>query len=65
MDYGRNDPIIDTAYFPNTVAAGFWSSTTHSYLTDHAWIMFFNWGYGFCNYSKSNPCYVRAVRGGQ
>ncbi|MEW6260157.1 MAG: DUF1566 domain-containing protein [Thermodesulfobacteriota bacterium] len=57
-------PTIDTRYFPNTVASGYWSSTTYAYYPDVAWIVYFSDGGGGSN-GKDNDYYVRAVRGGQ
>ena len=57
-------PTINTSYFPDSVAAGYWSSTTDAIETNDAWSVYFGYGY-VTNYSKSNAYYVRAVRGGQ
>ncbi len=57
-------PTIDTRYFPNTVASGYWSSTTYAYYPDVAWIVNFYYGYDNGSY-KGYGYYVRAVRGGQ
>jgi hypothetical protein len=64
VNLGRYNPSIDPAYFPDTVASGYWSSTTHALYTGNAWIMYFYRGYGYDHY-KSYYYYVRAVRGGQ
>lgn len=62
VDYGRYNPAINTAFFPNTVAAYCWSSTTGG--SGYAWRVNFYDGYG--NHDlKSYSYYVRAVRGGQ
>ncbi len=61
-------PTIDAAYFPNTVSSDYWSSTTHAYYTDSAWLVNFSYGYvhGEINYNyKVSYHYVRAVRSGQ
>lgn len=63
-DYGRSWPSININYFPNTVASGYWSSTTDVYNTYWASGMFFSFYYDF-HCDKSYPVYVRAVRGGQ
>ena len=63
-DYENYDPSIDDAYFPNTQADGYWSSTTCAYSKASAWYLDFNYGgdgYG----TKTGVRYVRAVRGGQ
>lgn len=57
-------PTIDTRYFPNTVASGFWSSTTDAGYPSYAWVVHFGYGNDNGNY-KSYGSYVRAVRGGQ
>ncbi len=57
-------PCINTAYFPNTRASWYWSSTTDAYFTDSAWVV--NFDYGYDGSSNLNVrLYVRAVRGGQ
>jgi hypothetical protein len=57
-------PCINAAYFPNTQASYYWSSTTDANYTDGAWGMSFYGGYDGSCY-KSDYNYVRAVRGGQ
>ena len=57
-------PTINTAYFPNTVASDYWSSTTDAGSTGNAWNV--GLGYGYVYYSnKTSYSYVRAVRSGQ
>ena len=63
VDYGRQNPSINPAYFPNTMASFYWSSTT-SYASQHFWGMYFE----NCEDNSlywPNSRYVRAVRGGQ
>jgi len=59
-------PTIDTDYFPNTVTAGYWSSTANASNPYGAWHVYFIYGhvrsYGS---DKIGSSYVRAVRGGQ
>jgi hypothetical protein len=55
---------INTAYFPNTMSACYWSSTTGAYNTALAWCVFFSDGYVSYN-NKWYSGYVRAVRGVQ
>jgi hypothetical protein len=63
-DDTRWNPAIDTAFFPNAYASGYWSSTTCANYPGSAWgVGFF---YGFVGYDlKSDYYYVRCVRGGQ
>lgn len=56
-------PTIDTKYFPNTIAASYWSSDTLTNYTDNAWLVHFDHSYVHAYY-KSNANYVMAVRGG-
>jgi len=68
VDYGRYNPAIDTAYFPDTAGYGassnYWSSTTFVYVTSGAFNVRFNDGLEDVNL-KPDTYYVRAVRGGQ
>jgi len=64
VDYSRYNPSINTAYFPDTVASYYWSSTTNAYYTGYAWIVRFNFGI-VLEYNKTSYYYVRAVRSGQ
>lgn len=63
VDYGKVNPAIDTAYFPNTISFYYWSSTTYAYSTADAWFITFYFGLEF-NDLKSSSYYVRAVRSG-
>jgi hypothetical protein len=55
-------PTIDTTAFPNTVANGYWSSTTYAPGTTLAWLVNFNDG-NVSNFLKANNSYVRCVSG--
>jgi len=57
-------PTINAAYFPNTVASGYWSSTTNASNTSDAWLVGFDFGV-VRSHSKSTHYCVRAVRSGQ
>ena len=57
-------PTINTAYFPNTVASYYWSSTTFAYNFLGAWGVYFYYGLITYDY-KTDGIYVRAVRSGQ
>ncbi|MFH0725632.1 MAG: DUF1566 domain-containing protein [Pseudomonadota bacterium] len=64
VDYSRRDPSINTAVFPGTMSAGYWSSTPYTLQSGVAWVVDFVDGdvtYGL----KSYRLYVRAVRGEQ
>ncbi|WP_300455412.1 DUF1566 domain-containing protein [Desulfobacula sp.] len=62
------DPVINTAFFPNTQSALYWSDTTSSphSVSDRAWNVHFRLGettgYSATN-NKGHSIYVRAVRG--
>ena len=61
VDYDRT---VNTDYFPNTVPASYWSSTTLANRSYEAWLVSFYYGSDGSNF-KVFPYYVRAVRGGQ
>ena len=66
VDYSRYSPALNTAYFPNTAASRYWSSTAYTPNTSYAWFVDFK--YGDCDGNggtKYGSNYVRAVRGGQ
>jgi hypothetical protein len=65
VDYSKHNPAIDSYYFPYAVSSHYWSSTTHAYRTDHAWLVYFYYGHVYYFYYKSDSYYVRAVRSGQ
>ncbi len=62
VDNSRYKPVIDTTYFPNTPSSYFWSSSTHAYDTNDAWLVDFSYGSVYGNYKTGN-LYVRCVRG--
>ena len=64
VDLTRYNPSINTAYFPDTAASWYWSSTTNAYDTNGAWVVYFGYGYDGSN-DKNGSSYVCAVRGGQ
>jgi hypothetical protein len=55
---------IDTTFFPNTVSAFYWTSTTYEYPSDqsYAWGVYFNDGSTYVD-GKTTSDYVRCVRG--
>jgi len=63
VDYTINSPAGNATAFPGMMSSSYWSSTTPKNYEGLAWYMYFydgNSGYEY----KSNPYYVRAVRGG-
>jgi hypothetical protein len=60
----RSNPAIDTAFFPETSATWFWSSTTNASTPYDAWIVNFYFG-DVDGHGKINEYHVRAVRGGR
>jgi hypothetical protein len=62
VDYGRS-PSIDPT-FKNVENTWYWSSTSISGGTDHAWLVFFGYGYVYSNY-KGYDGYLRCVRAGR
>ncbi|MBI4682211.1 MAG: DUF1566 domain-containing protein, partial [Nitrospirae bacterium] len=67
VDYSIPYPgtTINTAYFPNTKSASYWSSTTFAYNPSLAWDIYFGWGFVGYSLGKDYGYYVRCVRGGQ
>lgn len=60
----RNNPTINTTYFPNTKASNYWSSTTDAYFSSGARYVSF-YGGDVSSFHKIGSYYVRCVRGGQ
>ncbi len=66
VDYGiaYPGPTIDTTWFPNTIASGFWSASADAGYSGYAW--FVNFSYGYAYYSNKGSAFqVRLVRAGQ
>ncbi|MDX1956958.1 MAG: DUF1566 domain-containing protein [Leptospiraceae bacterium] len=61
-NYGTINPAINTGFFPNTVSADYWSSTSNSITSIDAWFVIFNVGYLNSN-NKTNNNRVRCVSG--
>ncbi|HNT28202.1 MAG TPA: DUF1566 domain-containing protein, partial [bacterium] len=61
-DYGRENPAIDTAIFPDTQPGGYWSSSSNVNGTTDAWLVDFNVG-SVSHSGKTNDNYARCVRG--
>ncbi|MBI5186745.1 MAG: DUF1566 domain-containing protein [Nitrospinae bacterium] len=64
VNYDKNNPAIDTVYFPNVNSSNYWSSTTYASSTSLAWHVYFRNGNTYYN-DKSLYFHVRCVRGGQ
>lgn len=62
VDKSKLSPSIDTAVFPATVPAYYWSSTTYIVSVTDAWAANFNGGYSI-NAIKTGNSYVRCVSG--
>ena len=54
-------PRIDTAWFPNTQASGYWSSSPYVGHSDGAWVVYFYYGYVNGNV-RYDGYHVRLVR---
>jgi len=63
VDYSRQSPSINTAYFLNMQSNYYWSSTTYVPTTTLAWYVYFNFGY-VSLINKTLNYYVRCVRAG-
>jgi hypothetical protein len=63
VDYSTCDPAINSAFFPNTQKAHYWSSSTYVYDEDTAWIVNFVYGH-VGNYDKTSIAFVRCVSDG-
>ena len=61
VDLTRYNPSINTDFFPNTAASGYWSSNTRATYTDIAWQVDFGYGHDELRNTKYNSYYVRAV----
>ncbi|HXN31757.1 MAG TPA: DUF1566 domain-containing protein [Polyangiaceae bacterium] len=64
VDYsnlGAGQPPIDSAVFPDTPAAAFWSSTTHASAETEAWTVYMDVGFTYA-YDMSALGRVRCVR---
>lgn len=58
---GAGSPSIDAAYFPNTPASYFWSSSQYASFLNNAWFIDFRNGYAYDN-NKKYAEFVRLVR---
>ena len=55
-------PMINTGYFPNAQNSYYWTASQDAYNNQAAWFVNFTSGYEYYDI-KSNPLYVRLVRG--
>jgi hypothetical protein len=63
IDYSQSSPSINITFFPNTIIASYyWSSTTYATTTTFAWFVFFYDGFVSANF-KTNGYYVRCISG--
>jgi hypothetical protein len=59
-----NNPTINRTFFPGTVSAFYWASSTSAYYMNDSWGLSFYNGVIY-KYNPLSSLYVRAVRGGQ
>ena len=65
VDSGRDGgAVITVDFFHQTRPSDYWSSTTNTLFTDHAWHVYFKYGI-VDEDNKTKSYYVRAVRSGQ
>lgn len=65
-DFGRYNPAIDSAYFPNSPSSYFWSGSPYASDSNYAWYV--NFLHGYADYFaglRSTSFRVRLVRAGQ
>lgn len=61
IDTTRENPSIDTTFFPNAKSAYYWSCATDGKVRSNAWVIGFHNGYMTSDF-KTNKYYVRCVR---
>lgn len=61
IDTTRENPSIDTTYFPNAKSACYWSCAMDGKVRSNAWVIDFHNGYMTSDF-KTNKYYVRCVR---
>ncbi len=64
VDYGSNNPSINTTYFSGTEPSSYWSSTTYAINPISAWSVSFDDG-NISHFFKPSHLCVRAVRAGE
>jgi len=63
-NFGMKYPALDDIYFNNNINELYWTTTSYISRDNHVWTVQMNNG-DCCDTSKSQKCYVRAVRGNQ
>jgi len=63
VDYSTYNPVVNTALFPNTRAAHYWSSSTYVTSAANAWDVDFLYGM-MSFFVKTNGNFVRCVADG-
>ena len=63
VDNNRNNPAIDSKYFPNTIPAFFWTSSPYAVGKGRVWCVSFINGHVYHSFKHPNYA-VRLVRGG-
>jgi len=61
IDPTRQNPAIDTTYFPKTKSAYYWTCATNGKVKSNAWVIGFQNGRMTSDF-KTNKYYVRCVR---
>lgn len=62
VNYGRSNPSIDSAYFPNSNSSNFWSASATADLSPYAWAVDFFYGDSGAG-GRGSARQVRLVRG--
>ena len=62
VDRTTYGPAIDSHF--QSESNYYWSATTYAHYTNEAWYVYFYDGYGYWQHYKTEPHYVRCVRGG-
>lgn len=61
IDGARQNPSIDTTYFPNTKSAYYWTCATNGKVRSNAWVIGFQNGRMTSDF-KTNKYFVRCMR---
>lgn len=60
-DYSKKNPAVNSTYFPGTLSAYYWSSTSYTQSPSNAWYVYMSDGLVNPFASKSSTYYVRCV----